>query len=178
MYLSQRRLTHSNCKAKLRYHIAQFHTTCQSFYHISIFIPADEREGFPWCHTAHGVLWANVFHRVIDGLCPLRSSWKNIMGITIHYWITQTGKSLSSDKWLTLHVEPGLVPVLSFSVDGFTVIKSHIFVLYIKQMKHGPRFTDFMISWEVCSINLPPYNMWDGTVQKIQLVCWCDSKAN
>lgn len=66
-------------------------------------------------------------------------------------------------KSLTLHIQPGLVPVLSFSVDGFTLVPSHVFVLYIVQMKHSSRFTDLMSGWEVCVVHLPPNNMRDGT---------------
>lgn len=65
-------------------------------------------------------------------------------------------------KSLTLHIQPSLVPVLSFSIDGFTLICAHIFILYIVQMKHGSRFTDLMIWWEVCGVHLPPNNMRDG----------------
>lgn len=64
---------------------------------------------------------------------------------------------------LTLNVEPGLVPVLSFSVDGFAIVSTDIFILNIVQMKHSTRFADFMICWKVSGVHFPPYNVWDGT---------------
>lgn len=48
-----------------------------TFYHISILVPTNEWERLPWCHTAHGVLWANVNLSVVNGFCPLWSSCKN-----------------------------------------------------------------------------------------------------
>lgn len=47
------------------------------FYHISIFVPVDEWEWFPFCHTAHRVLWSDVNLGVVNGFCPLWSSCKN-----------------------------------------------------------------------------------------------------
>lgn len=58
-------------------------TSFFNFYHVSIFVPADEREGLPWRHTAHGVLWANVDLSVVDGFRPLWSSCVNKAGINV-----------------------------------------------------------------------------------------------
>lgn len=46
------------------------------FYHVSIFVPADEREWFPWCHTSHRVLRPDVHLGIVDSLSPLRSRWE------------------------------------------------------------------------------------------------------
>lgn len=38
---------------------------------------------------------------------------------------------------LTLHIEPGLVPVLPFGVDRLTLVPAHVFILHVVQVKHG-----------------------------------------
>lgn len=64
-------------------------------------------------------------------------------------------------KSLTLHIQPGLVPVLPFSVNGFTLVSSHVFILYIVEMKHSSGFTDLMVWRQVRGIDLPPNNVGD-----------------
>lgn len=66
-------------------------------------------------------------------------------------------------KSLTLHIQPSLMPVFSFRVDGFALITPHILILNIVQMKHCSWLTDLVVWREVRGIHFPPNDMRNGT---------------
>lgn len=67
---------------------------------------------------------------------------------------------------LTLHVEPGLVPVLPFGVDGLALVRAHVFVLHVVEVQRRTRFADLVVGRQVCGVHFPPYDVRDGTDNK------------
>lgn len=67
---------------------------------------------------------------------------------------------------LTLHVEPGLVPVLPFGVDGLALVRAHVFVLHVVEVQRRARFADLVVGRQVCGVHFPPYDVRDGTDNK------------
>lgn len=61
------------------------------------------------------------------------------------------------------------MPVLSFGVDSFTLIRPHILILHVVQMQHGSRFADLVVRREVCGIHLSPNYVRNGTRKEFEL---------
>lgn len=103
------------------------------------------------CHLLH-------YCCLVARLCAVRRAGRD-MKTRVYNLMLVKYVPMSS---LTLNIQPGLVPVLSFSINGLTLVSSHIFILYIVQMEYSSWFADLMIWWEVCGVHLSPNNMRNG----------------
>lgn len=60
------------------------------------------------------------------------------------------------------------MPVLSFGVDSFALVRPHILILHVVQMQHGSRFADLVVCREVRGVHLSPNYVRNGTRKEFE----------